>query len=362
MGIREWLIGPAETEEQGSVLTLDNIGDHYQVVDRVYNDMYGEAVIVTDKGAKLAERPVLQKELGSAGARWRRLLGAEEYNVALAGHEGIKKFDEMRRQDAAVRASLRLAKTPVLTARWSVEPAKRGDEEAEAQAEFIEYALFDAMTIDWDQILMEALLMLDFGYYMFEKVFTVKTWEGKQRVCWQKWAPRHPIDVTPNGWVYDNHGGPDGVWMTNFDGDGETFLPIEKLVVFTYDREANNMGAFHSFEVPISIGTTRTGSTRSMRSRRKGMVLEFRSSSSHQGSHLRIRTLLTSWAEIYVPMSRHMLFFLLIGSLSSPRSKVSQQIRWSPLDIMTVRFTRTHSDSSSTQERQRRRSRRSICS
>jgi hypothetical protein len=29
--------------------------------------------------------------------------------------------------------------------------------------------------------------------------------------------------------------------MTNFDGDGETFLPIEKLVVFTYDREANNM-------------------------------------------------------------------------------------------------------------------------
>ena len=239
--VRDWLNGPVETEEQGSVLTLDNIGEHYRVVDRVYNDMYGEAVIVTDKGAKLAERPVLQRELGSAGTRWRRLLGAEEYNIALAGKEGIEKFDEMRRQDAAVRASLRLAKTPVLTARWSIEPAERENPEADEHAEFIRYALFDAMTIDWDQILMEALLMLDFGYYMFEKVFTVKTWEGKQRVCWQKWSPRHPIDVTPNGWEYDKHGGPNGVWMTNFDGDGEVFIPIEKLVVFTYDREANNM-------------------------------------------------------------------------------------------------------------------------
>ena len=245
--------GPVEEEPQGAVLTLDNIEDSYQIVDRVYNPTYGEAVIVTEKGRKVRGREAARKlahngsvttlggEIGSARTKWRSMLGNEEYNTALAGVDGIIKFDEMRRQDVGVRTSLRLAKTPVLAAKWGIEPADRGNTSSEMHAEFIRWALFDAMSISWEQVLMEALLMMDFGYYMFELVFTVREWQGQQRVVWQKWAPRHPIDVTSEGWAYDNHGGPQGVWMTNFEGEEDVFIPIEKLVVFTYDREANNM-------------------------------------------------------------------------------------------------------------------------
>ncbi len=246
--------GSVEDDPQGAVLTLDNIADHYQVVDRVYNAKYGEAVIVTDKGAPIrgyetardlghtpGGRVTLGTEIGAARTKWRSLLGNEEYNEKLAGIQGIEKFDEMRRQDATVRTSLRLAKTPVLAAQWYVEPAERDNEQAEMHARFITWALMDAMTISWEQILMEGLLMMDFGYYMFELVFALREWENQQRVVWKKWAPRHPIDVSQEGWAYDDHGGPVGVWMTSFEGDQEVFIPIEKLVVFTYDREANNM-------------------------------------------------------------------------------------------------------------------------
>ena len=239
-------------EDEGAVLTLDSIQDHYQIVDRVFNPTYGEAVIVTEKGRRVRGREAARKlavndgqlhlgEIGSAGTRWRRLMGGEEYNATLAGKSGLEIYDKMRRGDASVRAALRLAKTPVLAARWSIDAGNREDPESVKQAEFIEKALFEYMSISWEQILMEAMLMLDFGYYMFELVFEPRMIDGTPRMVWQKWAPRHPTDVESEGWEYDEHGGPEGVWMTSFEGEEAVFIPIEKLIVFTYDREANNM-------------------------------------------------------------------------------------------------------------------------
>jgi len=252
MGLIDRFWRPVESADMGSVLTLDTIQDHYQIVDRVFNPTYGEAVIVTEKGRRVRGREAARKlaindgqlqlgEIGSAGTRWRRLLGGEEYNAALAGQLGLAVYDKMRRGDASVRAALRLAKTPVLAARWSIDAFDREDPESVIQAEFIEKALFEYMSISWEQILMEAMLMLDFGYYMFEKVFEPRMIDGTPRMIWKKWAPRHPTDVEAEGWEYDEHGGPDGVWMTSFEGEEAVFIPIEKLIVFTYDREANNM-------------------------------------------------------------------------------------------------------------------------
>ena len=240
--------GPVEESGGGGVLTLDNISDHYEVVDRVFNPTYGEAVIVTTKGTKVRGREAARtkalaegqtvslggKEIGSTSI-------LPEYNNTLVGISGLEVYDQMRRSDASVRTSLRLAKTPVLAAKWGIDPADREDPASIEQAEFIEWALFKGMSISWEQVLMEAMLMLDFGYYMFELVFDTKEWNGEARTVWTKWAPRHPMQIGGEGWVYDDAGGPEGVWMQGEEGKEDVFIPIEKLVVFTYDREANNM-------------------------------------------------------------------------------------------------------------------------
>jgi hypothetical protein len=161
-----------------------------------------------------------------------------------------------------VRGTLRLLKTPVLGARWFMDPVS--DKKADvAVADFIWHNLNCAMTISWTQILTEALLMEDFGYYMFEKVFETKLVEGKYRTMWSKLAPRHPMDVKK--WMYDSHGGPTGVQMYGMEAErlgqpapdphptvaGSTYftpdlnqtvnIPIDKLLVFTFDREAGNL-------------------------------------------------------------------------------------------------------------------------
>jgi hypothetical protein len=242
---------PVETDSQGTGLTLSEVEDKYHIVDRVYNPTYGEALIVTEErprrvrgyrnAMQFAETPSLT-EIGSTATRWRRLLGAEEYNTKLQGLDGIETFDKMRRGDASVRSSLRLAKTPVVGAKWSVEPHTRDDPLAVVQAEFIQEALFELMSITWDQVIHEALLMLDFGFYMFEIVYDFAIIDGQPRWIWKKFAPRHPMDVSANGFEYDAHGGPQGVYMNSWeDASGEDFIPIDQLLVFTFDREANNM-------------------------------------------------------------------------------------------------------------------------
>src|SRR5690606_38715971 len=114
------------------------------------------------------------------------------------------------RQDGTVGGVLRLLKTPVLGARWFVEPASDSKKDQEI-ADFVWKCLTEYQTISWTQILTESLLMIEFGYYMFEKVFDVRIIKGQPRIVWQKLAPRHPMDVKK--WRKDGGGGPAGVEM-----------------------------------------------------------------------------------------------------------------------------------------------------
>jgi hypothetical protein len=83
--------------------------------------------------------------------------------------------------------------------------------------------------------------MLDFGYYMFEKVWEERKIQGQTRMVWKKLAPRHPMDVLE--WVFDDNGGPNAVKMINPDTfDPEPIvIPIEKLLVFSFDKEGGNI-------------------------------------------------------------------------------------------------------------------------
>jgi hypothetical protein len=170
----------------------------------------------------------------------------KEYNRDLMGLEGLKRYDQMRRSDGTVRSTLRLVKTPVLAARWFIEPYREEDQEEvkkvdQTAADFVCSALFDEMSISWSQVLIEALLMCDFGYYMFEKVWENRVVDGKIRTVLKKLAPRHPMDVIE--WKYDSSGGPAGVVMAGETGypQDDYYIPIDKLLIFSFDKECGNI-------------------------------------------------------------------------------------------------------------------------
>jgi hypothetical protein len=214
-------------------------------------------------------------ELGTAVASPWTAWTRREYNNDLVGYKGLRIYDKMRKSDGTVRGTLRLAKTPVLAGQWGIKPASDSVRDKNI-ANFVWNNLTQWMSMSWPQFVVESLLMLDFGYYMFEKVFAKgedvtadPTARGK--IVWKKFAPRHPMDVKE--WFMDLNGGPlsvdmwappvqtadtttsGGVGATAFGNtipstwEGGTIqafqrwinIPIDKLLVFTFDKEAGNI-------------------------------------------------------------------------------------------------------------------------
>jgi hypothetical protein len=82
-------------------------------------------IIVTPKAVTLADPQSIDlREIGATSVSpwngWFRM----EYNPDMRGLTGLRKFDEMRRSDSDIHGSLLMAKTPVLGARWFIEPAE----------------------------------------------------------------------------------------------------------------------------------------------------------------------------------------------------------------------------------------------
>lgn len=189
---------------------------------------------------QLADHSVDTRELGTAVASpWTSWMG-REYNNQLRDKAGLRKYDEMRRSDSTVAGTLKLAKTPILGARWYMEPASQSTRDVNV-AKKVWWNLTEGMSTSFPQFLTEALLMLDFGYYMFEKVFEMGNPNAPagMPVTWKKLAPRHPLDV--DDWITDAHGGPAGVAMTNAETNTKVAIPISKLLVFTNNKEAGDM-------------------------------------------------------------------------------------------------------------------------
>lgn len=219
--------------------SLDELLRDYDLVS--VNDEPGQQfMVVTEKAMQLRAGSEM-REIGSSSPSPWTSFNRQEYNPALQGIKGLEIYDKMRRSDGTVRGTLRSIKTPALSGRWFIEPA--GDEPLDKEiADFVWKNLTEYMTISWPQVLTEALLMCDFGYYMFEKVWENRVIDGNLRTVLSKLAPRHPMDV--QDWVFDSHGGPKRVLMNPpTTSTTQTAVPIdiEKLIVFTFDREAGNI-------------------------------------------------------------------------------------------------------------------------
>ena len=174
-------------------------------------------------------------ELGRMGTVYFNGITADEYNSDLQGQRGIETYDKMRRSDAQVQAVLWVCELPIRSARWAVEPG--GDDAKSIEiAEAVEANLLEEMSITWDDFLRHALLMLPFGFMVFEKV-----WERRDgELRYRKLAPRMPASI--DKWDMELDGGLKGVQQLVWaNGTFERpYIPIEKLLVFTNRKEGAN--------------------------------------------------------------------------------------------------------------------------
>jgi hypothetical protein len=235
--------GREKAPEGGTaVMTLEDIEKSYDFV-HVSDEPGRQFAVIAPKGSdtmQMAER--LGSELGSSSASPWTSFSRQEYNPALQGLRGLEVYDKMRKSDGAVRGTLRSIKTGALAGKWFVTPASDSPEDREI-ANFIWCNLTEYMSIPFSQVIAESLLMCDFGNYMWEKVWENRLIEGEMRTVLSKLGPRHPMDV--KDWKFDRNGGPLYVEMfksTQGSGLNDSIkIPIDKLLVFTFDREAGNI-------------------------------------------------------------------------------------------------------------------------
>lgn len=221
---------------------LNELLQSHDVVDVIHpdpNQHHGSAIVVAPK--RLAEPSNVDlRELGHTGMSIFTGWLHREYNPLLRHQSGLRIFNEMRRSDGTVRGSLRLIKTPILAARWFMEPAADTPRDRMI-ADFVWWNLTKGMSTSFPQFITESLLMLDFGFYMFEKVFRMDDQrpQARGRVTWKKLAPRHPLDLSE--WLFDENGGPAGVRILNQETGQDTEIPIDKMLIFTFEKEAGDL-------------------------------------------------------------------------------------------------------------------------
>lgn len=184
-----------------------------------------------------AQSQVDLAELGATGTPifggFLRELG--EYNPELTGLSAYRIYEQMRRSDAQVRATLMACKLPIRAAEWTVmEPAEASPIEKEA-TELVRSCMFEEL--DFDGIVENALLMLDFGAAVHEDVWYI---DGNQ-IRLKKCAARLPL--TFYRWLTQPNGD-DLVALEQMGYRGGQYLvrqvPASKLSLFTYQQEGAN--------------------------------------------------------------------------------------------------------------------------
>ncbi len=243
MGIEDWALSStgqatdstADSSGVGSdiVLSSSDLPKFLSNLSTTHDvTLHEDGVIATELNERLGP------ELGTTRSQWTSYM-REEFNPKLRGIEGLKLYDRMRKTDSTVRGSLRTLKTPITGATWFVEAANETPLDIEI-AEFVSWNLFRGMTYVWRSILREALVSLDLGFYMFEKVWDIRIVNGEPRAVLKKLAARHPMDVEE--WAFDANGGPLGVHLYDAEGQSDhVYIPIDKLAIFTFDGEAGDI-------------------------------------------------------------------------------------------------------------------------
>lgn len=177
--------------------------------------------------------------VGETGATGLRAFGGVvaiddgiDYLAAMRPPDRWGNVDKMIGSDASVRAAKLAVTLPLLSASLNVVPGSKSAV-ARQMAEFVESDL-GGMTVHLDQHRRESFMYLDYGVYLFNKVFEYRE---DSLLHLRKLAPRPPRTVSI--WHADDTGGPEGVtqWTPS---QGSVRLDMPELLMLSHNMHGGN--------------------------------------------------------------------------------------------------------------------------
>lgn len=190
-------------------------------------------------------KPNLQ-ELGATGLSHYAGRVYEEFIPELAGDRWCRVARRMM-NDPVISAVLFSIEMLAREVDWTFEPASEAKADMEA-AEFFRGALFEDMSLTWDDTLSEILTFLAWGWCYPEILYKSRQGEGPDptrrsrftdgRVGWRKWASR--AQETRDRWEFDEGGGVRAMIQAPPPDFRERRIPIEKALLFRTSAHKGN--------------------------------------------------------------------------------------------------------------------------
>jgi len=210
----------------------------------------GSGTMTSAAALKESEEVSRFQELGVAGtpiiSGFVQDLG--EYRGDLYGRDGMRVYEQMRRGDAQVAATLAVLKLPVRSRAGDgrVEPASNSPIDVEI-AKMVEDNLFGGLEFiskggqkisqNWGDVVENLLLGLDFGCAAYEKVYRV----AGDQIQIAKLAPRLPLTFYR---FLTEDDGESLIALQQYGYGGNNFknvdIPAWKLGLFTFQQEGAN--------------------------------------------------------------------------------------------------------------------------
>ncbi len=185
-------------------------------------------------------KELTKPELRERGATGTLLVGkrlsSEEFNVDLRDETAIGIFDKMRRTDSQVNATCLAVELPLRSATWKIDPASDDSKDQEI-ADFVDSVLFKNRNFTWDSFIRQALKYLQYGFYIFEKVWMVE--DGKYIL--KKLAPRKPVTIRE--YIQTDDGALEKIRQFALTPKGAyewLEIPNQYVLAFVNDQEGNN--------------------------------------------------------------------------------------------------------------------------
>jgi hypothetical protein len=194
-------------------------------------------------------------EIGQSGLRAFSGWVKEEFLTELQGKQGVRAYREMQDNSPIVGAVLFAIISTMRKVDWRVIPNEDAPDSGGAQqaADFVQSCM-DDMSHSWEDLVVENLSMLGYGYAVHEIVYKQRIGRnprGKDKaglalpgsnyddglVGWRRIPIRGQDTILK--WFFDAYGGVTGVTQQPWTGQ-LIDLPIEKMLLFRASQHKNN--------------------------------------------------------------------------------------------------------------------------